>query len=210
MRSLVVAVVSVLVVASSGTAQESVPLDLTVGFGLGKGVGVDCTTRQGSTTVVLDSCNPMSIGLSGEFAAHATDHVTAFARASWATASLDSTSRFDDPWLGSVSIPFESSAKAIGVSGGGRFYFQPRRARVRGFADVSAAIARQSVNVSALGFEDSSTETVFGIGVSVGADVAVSPRVLIRFSGGPGFAFPDEGTSTGVGGGVGVVFRLRD
>lgn len=210
MHRLIV-LVFLLALATPAAAQEEngVPLDVALSFGFNKPLNADCRTVTDGVTVDLDSCSPPEWSIGGEFAAHVTDHVAPFVQMYWTTTSLDTTAHISDPFFGSFSLPVDADGTGITVTGGTRVYFQPLSSNVRSYVSVATGFMRSTATASALGFEDSTTETVFVLSPSGGVEVGFSPRFLMRFSFGLGVGWADGEANTGVGGSTAFVIRFR-
>ena len=173
-RALVL--ISLLAVAAPVAAQNdpNAPLEIAVGFNVGQSFGLNCsqaeTVGDVSFSVTLDDCSPVNVGVHGEFAAHVTDRLTPFIRVSWGRADLTTTAEVADPFQGSFTIPGVSiGISSLNVAGGTRFCFQPRRASIRGFAEIAAGAGRATTGGD-LG--DSIAMTAFSLRGGVGIDMA--------------------------------------
>lgn len=106
-RDRLTALIFMLALAVPAAAQENgVPLDLAIDLDFGKPLNADCSMTADEVSVDLDSCAPPEWSVGGEFAAHVTDHVAPFIRASWTTTSLNTTActtrpsaRFRCQWM---------------------------------------------------------------------------------------------------------------
>jgi len=88
-------------------------------------------------------------------------------------------------------------------------YFQPLSSRTRNYVSVATGFTRLVGTASALGFEQSATETAFVLLPSSGVEVSFAPSFLMRFSFGLGIGWVGGEASTGVGGSTAFVIRFR-
>ena len=211
MSPVVLATFSVLVIVGSAAAQRTVPVDISVGPGIGKSLETDCPSySEGGTRITLSNCSAAGWGLSGGFAVHVTDHLALTGSLDWSAASLDTNAEVDDIVLGRFTLPIEM--KSTGVTGGGgvRFYFQPLTTRVRGFAGLGVGYKTANVKVSALGITESDSAGGVGVAPAVGVEAGITPSLLVRISAGTAFAFTDDGPATALSVDAALAFRVGE
>lgn len=155
------------------------------GFLAGKEIGRRTCSSAG---VTVTPCTPWKLGWNGSFAVHAFGRWSLVGTVFGLRESLDAELRIQEP--SPVSIPFSASADTLAFAGGVRLN-SDRAASARLFLDILYGYSRI----------DGTVETIAGMAVpdpvgdeavwegtsgpmfmpGLGADIAVSDRVAVRF-----------------------------
>ena len=196
--------VAVLFLGATSLAHAQITTDVGVEFGLGKGIGVDCSADG----VSLADCSPVSLGVGGEVAVHVHDHVAILGGVGWSTASLSTNATVHDFFLGDLSLPVDVVLSEFSGGIGLRLYSHGLSQPVRGFVQLSAGGARGQVDIDVLGFSEDVTVTGFALSPSAGVDVQINRRLIYRVRGGVGFGFSEGEVSRSLGVQTGLVFRF--
>ena len=151
------------------------------GFLAGKEIGRRNCSPAG---VTITPCSPWKLGWNGSFAVHASDRWSLVGTVFGLYQSLDAEIRIQEP--SPASIPFSASADRLAFAGGVRLN-SDRAGSTRLFLDILYGYSRidralETIDGMAapdLGDDEAVGEAMFMPGL--GADVAVSDRVAVRF-----------------------------
>lgn len=173
-----------LLAALPAHAQESRG-EIFGGFLAGKEIGRRTCSSAG---VTVTPCTPWKLGWNGSFAVHASDRWSLVGTVFGLHESLDAELGIQEP--SPASIPFSASADTLAFAGGVRLN-SDRAASARLFLDILYGYSRidgtvetiAGMAVPDLGGDEAVWEGTSGpmFMPGLGADVAVSDRVAVRF-----------------------------
>lgn len=135
--------------AAQPPALPSPIAEISVDVALARHLGADCSATDGAVLVVLASCSPFrgSAGGSVGFPMR-RGRIVPFLAISLGRTVLDTALLVRGRGPGSLGAAVEISGTGTAVSGGARFYFQPRGRRVRGFLSVASGYGRVVADLS--------------------------------------------------------------